>query len=246
MSEFTQSPMLPQRPERTVGSVLSHAFETYKGVFLYAAVALIITSIASYIIQPLTGFDSQEMLEGIRDEGEDFELWAVEGMPAFYGLSGLASLLLSPIYVGLIYISNKYNRGQKIDFGDLFIGYRQNTLNIILYSLIAGILMVIGFSACILPGFVVMAFTFLGYPILLFENANAIEALKKSFNTVKGDFGTFLGISLLAMIISLVGVLLCGIGILLTGGFMLIAMYSAYTAWHGMPRALHEPGITQP
>ena len=91
-----------------------------------------------------------------------------------------------------------------------------------------------------------MAFTFLGYPILLFENANAVDALKKSFNTVKADFGTFLGISLLAMLISLAGILLCGIGVLLTGAFILVAMYSAYTAWHGTPRALNEQEVIQP
>jgi hypothetical protein len=32
----------------------------------------------------------------------------------------------------------------------------------------------------------------LGYPILLFENASATDALSKSFNIAKENYGTFL------------------------------------------------------
>lgn len=71
----------------------------------------------------------------------------------------------------------------------------------------------------------------LGYPILLFENASATEALGKSFNVAKENYGTFLGVTLLGFIISVAGVILCGIGIILTAPFIMIVMYSLYCAF---------------
>ncbi len=42
MSEFNEFDQQGSVPERTTGSVISHAFEIYKGIFLYAIVAMVI------------------------------------------------------------------------------------------------------------------------------------------------------------------------------------------------------------
>jgi uncharacterized membrane protein len=78
----------------------------------------------------------------------------------------------------------------------------------------------------------------LGYPILLFENASATEALGKSFNIAKENYGTFLGTTVLGALISIAGIVLCGIGIILTAPFMMIVMYSTYCAFLGKPRQI--------
>ena len=91
---------------------------------------------------------------------------------------------------------------------------------------------------CVLPVFFVFPFFFIGYPILLFENASFSEALSKSFNIAKENYGALLGTSLLSLLISIAGVILCGVGIYLTLPFFVVASYSAYCAYFGTPRQL--------
>ena len=147
-------------------------------------------------------------------------------------------MVLAPLYVGLIYMANKYNFNQPLQVSDLFIGYKQNFLNIVLYSLVSSVVMGIAFMMCVIPGFFVIPFFLLGYPILLFENASFGEAISKSFKIAKENYGIFLGASVLGLLISLAGVVLCGIGIIATALFYFAVMYSAYCAFCGAPRQI--------
>lgn len=233
--EFDQ----PTGPERSAGAIISHAFEMYKGIFLYAIAALLISTAVSFIVQPITGFNSAQLMEEIKSsEDGDLNIWAVPGFAFYSGISGLVSLLLSPLYVGVIYIANKYNLQESISFSDLFIGFKQNFINIVIYSLISNIILAISFMLCFLPGLFVIPFLLLGYPILLFENASFSQALNKSFAIGKENYGVLLGASLLGVLISIAGVFLCGIGLVFTILFYLVVMYSAYCSFCGRPRPI--------
>ena len=228
-------------PNKTSGEIISHAFEMYKGVFLYAILAMVIYFLASMIAQPLSGFDSRSFSEEIRSSDGDFSslnLWAIPGLKMYYGLSGIVSLLLSPLYVGIIYMANKYNSKQQLQVSDLFIGYKQNFLNILIYSLLSSIIMGISIVMCVLPVFFVLPLLLLGYPILLFENASFSEAFAKSFRIAKENYTVFLGASFLGLLISIAGILLCGVGIIATLPFYFVVMYSTYVAFCGKPRQL--------
>ncbi|MDR6159285.1 hypothetical protein QF023_002801 [Chryseobacterium sp. SLBN-27] len=245
MSEFNEFEQQGSVPERNTGSIISHAFEMYKGVFLYAIVAMILYIIGDVIVQSVTGYNSWG---GFRDfssfndfeEGDYFkyEYWGRPGASFYYLFSYILNTLLSPLYVGLIYIANKYNTKINIDFSDLFIGYRQNLGNILIYSLITNIILGISAALCGLPFFFVFPFFLLGYPILLFENATAMDALSKTYNIAKENYGTFLGTSLLGLLISVAGLVLCCIGIIVTAPFIIVVMYSAYCAYLGKPRQI--------
>ncbi|THV62489.1 MULTISPECIES: beta-carotene 15,15'-monooxygenase [Chryseobacterium] len=237
MSEFNEFDQQGSVPNRDTGSIISHAFEMYKGVFGYGIVAMIIYLIGGSVIQMLTGFDSASMVEEMKSGG-DFNYWSAPGLPLYMGASSLFGLLLSPLYVGLIYMVNKYNTKSPIEFSDLFIGYRQNFVNILIYSLLTWIISSIALALCVLPIIFVYPFLLIGYPILLFENASATEALSKSFNIAKENYGTFLLTGLLGGLISVAGIILCGIGIILTAPFMMIVMYSIYCAFLGKPRQI--------
>ncbi len=233
--EFDQ----PIGPEKSAGAIIAHAFEIYKGIFMYGIAAVLLTSLISFLVQPISGFDSGDLMEEMKDNGDTFpSLWQVPGFTLYAGLSGLISLLLTPIYVGLIYIANKYNLQEKISFGDLFIGFKQNFVNIIIYALISSVIIAISVAMCVIPVFFVFPLLLLGYPILLFENATFSEALSKSFSIAKDNYGTFLGAAFLGFLISIAGAALCGIGIIFTFSFYLIVMYSAYCAFCGRPRPI--------
>ena len=238
MSEFNEFDQQGSVPERNTGSIISHAFEMYKGVFLYGLIIIIIYFIANFVIQNISGYNLLNNLRSFRDlDGDysDYAYWNRSGTSLYYSGYSFLGILMSPLYVGLIYITNKFNTKEEIEFSDLFIGYRQNLGNILLYSLITTIILWISFLMCFLPFFFVYPLFFLGYPILLFENANAMDALNKTYNIVKENYSNFLGTALLGGIISLSGIILCGVGIIFTACFMEIAMYSAYCAYLGKP-----------
>lgn len=227
----------PTNPEKEVGSIISHAFENYKGVLLYAVIAFILTSIISWLFQTLLGLDeviTPDMMKDI-SEGKHVNFWEIPNFSLTIGLSGLIGVLLYPVYAGILYITHKVNTNQPVQFSDLFIGYKQNTLNLLLYGIISGILIGIGFVLCIIPGFLLLALFFIGMPIVFFENKGPIEALQKAFEVSKPHIWTMVGVSLLSLLISFAGVLLCGIGIVFTAMFTYTAMYSAYCALCGTP-----------
>lgn len=240
MSEFNEFDQQGSVPSRETGSIISHAFEMYKGVFGYAVVAMIIYIIGVSIIQGITGFNSAAIMDEVRSSGDygSFRYWETPGFSMYTTFSSIFLLVLTPLYVGLIYMVNKFNTKNPIEFSDLFIGYRQNFVNILIYSLLSGIISSIGFGLCFLPFLFIYPFLLLGYPILLFENSSAIEALSKSFNIAKENYGTFLGVSLLGLLVSVAGVVLCGIGLILTAPFIMIVMYSTYCAFIGKPRQI--------
>lgn len=235
--EFDQ----PNVPQKTSSDIISHAFETYKNVIGYAILAMVIYMVASIILQSLSGFNSRSFSEEIMNSSGDYtglNVWAIPGMTTYYGLSGLLGILVAPLYVGIIYMANKAELKEKLELSDLFIGYRQNFVNILIYGLISSIILGVSFALCLIPGFFVLPLLMLGYPVLLFENATFSEAFSKSFNIAKENYGVFLGASFLGILISFAGIILCGIGIIATAPFLLIVMYSTYCAFCGRPRAL--------
>lgn len=240
MSEFNEFDQQGSVPNRDTGSIISHAFEMYKGVFGYAIVAMIVYIVGGIVIQSITGFNSAAIMEEVQSSGDygNFRYWETPGFSMYMTFSSLFLLLLTPLYVGLIYMVNKFNTKNPIEFSDLFIGYRQNLVNILIYSLISGVVSSIAMTLCFFPFFFVYPFLLLGYPILLFENASAVEAISKSFNIAKENYGTFLGVSILGMLISMAGIILCGIGLILTAPFIMVVMYSVYCAFLGKPRQI--------
>ncbi|ALR32227.1 beta-carotene 15,15'-monooxygenase [Chryseobacterium sp. IHB B 17019] len=241
MSEFNEFDQQGSVPERTTGSIISHAFEMYKGVFLYAIISMIIYLIGDFVLQAITGFNAWQGFSDFGDFDGDYskyEYWSRPEFSLYYSFSSILGILLSPLYVGLIYIANKFNTKSAIEFSDLFIGYRQNLGNILLYSLITTIIFGIAAAMCGIPFFFVFPLFLLGYPILLFENANAMDAISKTFNIAKENYGTFLGAGLLGGLISVSGIILCCIGVIITAPFIMIVMYSTYCAYLGKPRQI--------
>lgn len=241
MSDFNEFDEQGSVPNRDTGSIISHAFEMYKGVILYAVVAAIIYYIGDFFLQSISGFHYWSDFRDYEDFDGDYSqinYFNRPGTSLYFSGYGLLGIFLSPLFVGLIYITNKFNTKIAIEFSDLFIGYRQNLGNILLYSLITNIILWISVIMCIVPVFFVFPLFFIGYPILLFENATAMDAISKTYNIAKENYGVFLGSAVLGVLISVAGVVLCCIGIIFSYPFVYIAMYSVYCAYLGKPRQI--------
>lgn len=241
MSDFNEFDEQGSVPNRDTGSIISHAFEMYKGVILYAVVAAIIYYIGDFFLQSISGFNYWSDFRDYEDFDGDYSqinYFNRPGTSLYFSGYGLLGIFLSPLFFGLIYITNKFNTKIAIEFSDLFIGYRQNLGNILLYSLITNIILWISVIMCIIPVFFVFPLFFIGYPILLFENATAMDAISKTYNIAKENYGVFLGSAVLGVLISVAGVVLCCVGIIFTYPFVYIAMYSVYCAYLGKPRQI--------
>lgn len=240
MSEFEEFNQASRGPEKTTGDIINHAFENYKGIIWTAVVVIILMLIVSSIISSLFGVSGS--FKAI-EPGADYEDIMGSFSTGYYlGIAGvnlLSTIIFAPLFVGLIYICHQKNIGKPVQFSDVFIGYKQNTINIVIFSILFGIIQSISIALCLLPAVFIMPLFFLGYPFLLFENANAIEAFRKSIDVVKQDYWTFVGVGILSILISYIGILACGIGLLFTYAFVYAAMYSAYVAYVGVPRQVN-------
>jgi hypothetical protein len=111
----------------------------------------------------LTGFNSALLVEQIKDSGGNIDYKDVIAAPGFAAYSGanfLVTLLLTPIFVSLIYVANKSNYKQPITVSDIFFAYKQNFINIVIYAFITQIALTILFLMCILPAFLQCLFSF--------------------------------------------------------------------------------------
>lgn len=243
MDTFNEFDQQGKVPARSTGDIISHAFDTYKGVVLYAIAAMVLYFIASIVIQSITGFNSAGIYEEMAaNPGARINYFALPGFTTYMTISSLFGLLITPLFVGIIYISHKANTKQTISFSDLFYAYKNNFVNVLIYGVITGIITSIGIALCVLPGLLIMPLFLIGYPIILFENASATEALSKSFNIAKENYGTFIGVAILSALISIAGIILCGIGLIATAPFYLTAAYSAYLAFAGLPKQITYKG----
>lgn len=246
MDNFNEFETTGKIPSKDSGSIISHAFELYKGIFIYPLVAGVLYFIAISIIASITGLGAlfMEMGQNSQSIGSyDPEMYndiyrSTPFLTFMGGFSIINILLFSPLIVGTIYIAHKKNLNQHIEFSDLFIGYKQNFVNIIIFGFIFSIAVAICTNLCYVPAVFAMPFLFLGYPFLLFQNVSAIDALKNSFEIVKNNYGDFLLLNLVAYLCSLLGFVGCCIGIIVTYMFYYSTMYSAYCAYVALPRQL--------
>ena len=88
----------------------------------------------------------------------------------------------SAYYSGILDIAN----GQHVTIGSFF--KPRNVGNVVIASLIVGILTSIGFALCVLPGVVVAIFTLFTVIALLDRNLSAIDAIKTSIDIAKNNF----------------------------------------------------------
>lgn len=239
----------PQAPESNVGSVVSHAWENYKSIIGYGILLIIIasalSSIASSILQILLGIPGNDP-ELLQEAFKNNNYLLYFKSPSFISnttIGYVVGIFLYPLYAGLLFLSHKANTQQELKFGDLFIGYRQNTLQIILYGFLSGLITTIGLVFCILPAILLGSMLFIGLPIVFFENKTAIEGIQKAFEISKKSLGSFLGIAVIASLIGISGILLCCVGIVATAPFVFVAMYSAYCAFCGAPYEIENTSL---
>jgi uncharacterized membrane protein len=210
----------------SVGEAFSWAFNKFSknaGPLIIATLALVaIVAIIAGIVQTLAlavAPDSVSSYQsGYDASGDPFASYSAN---VSYGFAGVAVLIIgyivllvvgaaltSAYFGGLLDIAN----GQPVTVGSFF--KPRYVGNVIIATLIVGILTAIGGFLCFIPGLIVGLFLMFTTIALIDRNLSPIDAIKASFEIGKANFVPVLLVWLVVVALAIVGALLCGVGLL--------------------------------
>jgi uncharacterized membrane protein len=131
------------------------------------------------------------------------------------------------LYVGLINIALRAERGEKLDWKNL-TDKAGLTWKFVLGSLLYGLAVLVGLVLIIIPGIIAaVALSLFSYS-LVDGNRGPIESLKESWHLSKGSRWKLLGFIILAQLLNLLGLLLLGVGLLITVPITMIGYAHIY------------------
>ncbi|GAB2447735.1 hypothetical protein GCM10027062_31780 [Nocardioides hungaricus] len=109
---------------------------------------------------------------------------------------------------------------------------------VVIASLIIGVLTFVGFIACIIPGILVAFFTsYALYFLMDRPEMGAIDAIKASFEFTRHNAGNVILWFLVSLVAWFVGALLCGIGLIVAVPVILIGTAYTYKTLNNEPVA---------
>jgi uncharacterized membrane protein len=110
--------------------------------------------------------------------------------------------------------------------------------DVVIASLLIGILTFVGFILCVIPGILVAFFTsYTLYFLMDREELGAIDAIKASFDFTKNNAANVILWFLLSVVAWFVGALLCGIGLVVAVPVVLIGTAYTYKTLNNQPVA---------
>jgi uncharacterized membrane protein len=149
----------------------------------------------------------------------------------------LAAWVLSMIIgAGIVRFALDITEGKRLDAATILTPNKLG--DVIIVSLVTGVLTFIGLILCVLPGLAVMFFTsFSLYFLMDREDLGAIDAIKASFEFTKNNAGSVIVWFLLGLATWIVGALLCGVGLIAAIPVVLIGTAYTYKTLNGQPVA---------
>lgn len=156
---------------------------------------------------------------------------------------GWAALAL--IYTGMYSAALKQLRGEQIAVGDLFSGL-QYYVQALTATVLIGIITLIGFVLCIIPGFIAGGAFLLTYPLIVDRKLSATAAMKTSLEITQQNLFQF---TLFAFVVSLIaglGVLACCVGLLITFPLFITTITCAYRDCFGVDGVVSNDSYTPP
>jgi len=143
-------------------------------------------------------------------------------------INGIAfGLLTGPVTCGMIYMTLKKLRGEKVEFADGFKGF-ENFGYVFLAGIVFNILVGIGTLFFIIPGFILGALLMFMFPYLVDKKMDFGQAFQASIDLVKGKLLDNTLFFFVVSIIGISGIILCCIGVYFTFPLFYIAYGVAY------------------
>ncbi|MCX2714460.1 hypothetical protein [Mycolicibacterium sp. J2] len=147
----------------------------------------------------------------------------------------VAAVVQSAYIGGMLDIAN----GQPVEIGSFF--KPRNVVNVIIASVVSGIIVGIGILLCIVPGIIATIMLMFTTVIVLDRNVPGIEGITASFNLSKANFGPVALTWLTTIGITILGVLACLVGLLVAYPLVSLITVYAYRKLTGGPVAPLTP-----
>lgn len=193
---------------RSVGEILSHAFELYRLHWrnLALTVALIVVPLAIIQVLFVDLVIDDAFGETVRRDGREV-LDAGAGAAIAAGLvTAIATVLMWAVVTGAITRAAAGTfLGRDLDIGESYRYGLARLGSIILVGLLAGLAIAGGFLLLVIPGFFVLTRLTCALPALVIEDRRGTDALSRSWNLVAGHgwpvFGTIIVAGLISGIV---------------------------------------------
>jgi len=136
-------------------------------------------------------------------------------------------LVTGPLTAGFFIVAHKVNRGQEREFSSFFKGF-DFFVQLLLYTLISGIFIFLGFLALLAPGiYLAVAYTF-AVPFIVFGKMEFWDGMELSRKLITKKWWNLFGLVLLLALINVVGALAFLVGLLFTIQLTYCAIYAAF------------------
>jgi hypothetical protein len=200
-------PRIPEPPgspsllrPRGIGEILGDALKLYqrhwRNLIVIVAVIVIPLSIAQILVADLWIRDDTVLVDGGLVAGALLSL-----------VVGITSILMWTVLAGAITRAAAGTfLGRDLDIGDSYRYGLARFWSIVLIGILSALAIVGGFILLVIPGFIVLTHLAVGIPALVIEDRRGSEALRRSWNLVRGFgwpvFGTIIVAGLLTGLVN--------------------------------------------
>jgi len=210
-------PRVPEPPgsprllrPRSVGELLTDAFELYRqhwqNLFVIVAVIVIPLSFLQVLVGDFwirQGLTEEELRGGV----EVTENGAFAGAILGSIVVAITTILMWTVLTGAITRAAAGTfLGRDLEIGESYRYGFARFWSIVLVGLLSGLAIAVGFVLLIVPGFIVLTFLTCAIPALVIEDKRGREALRRSWNLVRGRgwpvFGTIVVATLINGIVN--------------------------------------------
>lgn len=156
--------------------------------------------------------------------------WAIGLGLGFIPVLGWAAgvLLGSVMHAGLLYMFIRRIRGEEVQLGDLFAGFYNALLPLIIAGLLVSALTTVGFLLCILPGIYLAVGYLFVLPLVIDKKLDFWPAMEVSRQVVHKQWWAMFLLVLVMILIVCAGVLACGVGLIIAMPVVLAALSYVY------------------
>lgn len=221
------------------GVVFEKAFENYKKIALLGGVVILLLTILFVamlfgIIGVFAGAAS------FTDFATSFNIldFSTVGIVLYILFSCVVNGIIYPLYAGLLEMAHKAQQGKNLEIGDAFEFYKSIHLKELFIAgftitlIGSGINSLIQYSGNIWIGglinYIILFFTILTVPLIIYSKLNAFDALQTSVKLVLKSPFTIFGLLLIGYILACLGLIGLCIGIFFTLPFMISILYHIY------------------
>jgi uncharacterized membrane protein len=136
-------------------------------------------------------------------------------------------ILSGPLVAGFYKVCLAGVRGEPLDFGDVFWGFKKFLPTFLAY-LVTTIFAGIGMIFCIIPGILVAILYFPTYLFIIDQGLDFWDAMEASRKMVMNNFGQWLLLGVVTILLSIAGMLACCVGSFVAMPIVFLMITMAY------------------